>query len=113
MNELINQKGKSMTTANDVTELRALFDDAEKSLRKLSRRGGSLVRQIIARGDANSLGALTQIELQALMSAVPYSALVDIVRLHQTVTQRAQELGIDVGPPPAGDDDITVNSSGR
>lgn len=102
-----------MTTENDVTELRGLFEASERSLRKLARRGSVLVRQIIGRGDAQALGGLVQYELQVLMSAVPNTALLDIVRLHQTVTQRAQELGIDVGPPPAGDDDITVNSSGR
>lgn len=102
-----------MTTENDVTELRALFEASERSLRKLGKRGSVLVHQIIARGDADALGALTQIELQALMSAVPNTALVDIVHLHQTLTQRAQEIGIDAGPPPTGDDDIVIYSSGR
>lgn len=114
MNEhVINPKDISMTTAADVAEIRALFDETEKSLRKLGRRGGALVRQIIARGDAQGLPALTQVELQALMSAVPNAALVEVVRLHQTLTQNAQAIGIDAGPPPASDDDIVVYSSGR
>lgn len=113
MNEIINPKGVNMTTAADVTEIKDLFEKAERSLRKLGTRGSFLVRQIIARGDAQGLGALTQIELQALMASVPNAALVDIVRLHQTLTQNAAALGIDVGSPPASDDDIVVFSSGR
>lgn len=114
MNEhVINPRDIPMTTAADVAELKELFEDTERSLRKLGRRGGALVRQIIARGDAEALGALTQVELQALMAAVPNASLVDIVRLHQTLTQHAASVGIDVGPPPPSDDDIVVYSSGR
>lgn len=113
MNELINRKDVSMTTAANVAEIKDLFEKAERALRRLGNRGGNLVRQIIARGDAQGIGALTQVELQALMSSVPNAALVDVVRLHKLLTEYAVAQGIDVGPPPPSDDDIVVYSSGR
>lgn len=102
-----------MTTADDVSELKTILENAEKATRKLSKRGPHLIGQIIARGDADSLGALNQMELQALTASVGSKTLLDIIALHKRLTADAQSLGIDVGAPPTGDDDIVIYSSGR
>ena len=95
-----------------LNEAQELFSKAERPLARLSRRLPAIVRGIIANGDAATLGALKQMELQALAHQAPGSAYLTIVQAHQALYAASEAAGLE-SPPPAGDDDIVIFSSGR
>ena len=102
-----------MTTPDDVSELTTIIVDFEKAARKLSKRGPFLIGQIIGRGDAQSIGAIRQLQLQALTTSVGSNALVAGLDLHKQLADDAKSVGIDIGPPPSSDGDAIARSSGR
>jgi len=101
------------TSAELLEEAQLLLGKAERSLARLSRRLPAIVRGIIANGDATSLGALRQMELQAMSHADPGTAYLTIVQLHQALYAASADAGLEGGAPPDDDEDITIQSSGR
>lgn len=107
-------KGNPMEPTNELlTEAQQLLGKAERSLARLSRRLPAIVKGIIANGDAAAIGALRQMELQALAHRAPGDAYLTVVRLHQTLFTASTDAGLEGGPAPDGDDDIVIQSSGR
>jgi hypothetical protein len=101
------------TTAELLAEAQDLLGKAERSLARLSRRLPSIVKGVIKNGDAQSLGALRQIELQALAHSETGRAYLIIVQLHQALYAASSDAGLEAAAPPAGDDDVVIFSSGR
>lgn len=114
MNEHITRKDRSMAgnTLELLNEAQELFSKAERPLARLARRLPAIVRGVIANGDAEALGALKQMELQALAYQAPGAAYLTIVQAHQALYAASETSGLE-SPPPAGDDDIVIFSSGR
>lgn len=100
------------TTQDNLNEAQELFAKAERALARLSRRLPVIVKDIIASGDASSLGALKQMEMQALSYQAPGSAYLTIVQAHQALYAAEVESGLS-SAPPVGDDDVVIFSSGR
>lgn len=96
-----------------LSEAEVLLAKAERALARLARRLPIIVKGIIANGDAQTLGALRQMELQALSYQAPGDAYLTTVRLHQTLFAASEASGLEGGPAPSGDDDIVIQSSGR
>lgn len=115
MNELTNTRKDRRMAGNTpelLNEAQELFSKAERALARLAKRLPVVVKGVIANGDAESLGALKQMELQALAHHAPGSAYLTIVQAHQALYAASAAAGLE-SPPPAGDDDIVIFSSGR
>lgn len=101
------------TTPELLAEAQDLLGKSERALARLSRRLPAIVKGIIKNGDAQALGALRQMELQALAHSEPGAAYLAIVELHQILFAASTDAGLEGGAPPAGDDDVVIFSSGR
>lgn len=115
MNHHDHRKDNQMaeTTAELLAEAQDLLGKSERALARLSRRLPNIVKGIIKNGDAQALGALRQMELQALSHSESGSAYLAIARLHQALYAASSDAGLEGGAPPAGDDDVVIFSSGR
>jgi len=113
MNEHWKGQDMSEPTNELLDEAQMLLGKAERSLARLSRRLPIIIKGVIANGDATALGALRQMELQALAHSEPGLAYLTIARLHQTLFAASSDAGLEGGPAPDGDDDIVIQSSGR
>ena len=115
MNEHNPPKERRMATTPElVAELATVFAETEASSRKLARVAAKVVKGVIANGDAASLGALGQLQLQHKTKMITNQIAYDIVTFHKHLIETAALAGIpDELPPPSGDDDIVVYSTGR
>lgn len=101
------------TSAELIAEGSELFNEAEKATRRLAKRLPAIVRGVVQNGDTASLGALKEMQLQLEAKARTSQVALDLVEYHQELVETLSVLGIDVPPPPVGDDEIVVFSSGR